>query len=367
MPSTPLTIPSRPSIISLAPFSTSLDDLRVSEPTFIPSSPSTPMILSSSCSSASTLSGQIRRSSSISTNISSSISKPITRRGSSLPSIPCSSSTMKTKTTNITSYELENHQIPSCSSSRNVIQRGGSGSSMDILQFIELTTQPSWEEIESSPLSMVPNILPTSNTNIDLITFLREAPGVIKSPMSNLSTSSFNDSLNFDYNNEDGNDDRINRNKEDLVTPDLNQISLLTFLEEEDSHFDDNDLCFNNSFNSIKLNNRISSKIELNSQEIRNSSRSSSFGEKISRSSTIKSQTYQNSKRIVSLNSLLKDNVQKHNRSISNTSVNLKSRSSDNESYGPLSISVESRSHSVGRVIKLAKDAFKIGNNNNSR
>ncbi|KAK6904073.1 hypothetical protein L486_03650 [Kwoniella mangroviensis CBS 10435] len=370
MPSPPLTIPSRPSVSSTSTItSSSYEERRISQPTLISSSPSTPLIISF-CSSSSTCSSSMRRSS----------SAPHPRRGSSLPSIP-------------SSVEVEDSNT--------------SGPRMDILQFISSTIDPTWDEIESSPLSMVPSILPsTTELDVDLVTFLREAPGVVRSPLSDSVTS-------FEDNSQIGNDEEeaygedemdIDMNKLALVTPELKQVSLRTFLEEEHSRYNthfpghghghgmENSPNPSLSISEIYGLGGTSSRLKLNTTsfdrldntegnqltmtEFLNGSisRPSTSNTSRSRISTfdhlLLSRSSSNTDRSRSRSSTMNSGTasQKHKRVVSLTNKNpplslglgLHVSSDENTSN-------RHHSHGVGKVMKFARDAFKIGNNGSHR
>ncbi|OCF41587.1 hypothetical protein I317_04599 [Kwoniella heveanensis CBS 569] len=151
----PLTIPRRntrqasTSTSHSQSLSTSLESRRVTEQPLIPSSPSTPHIMMASSSSASFSSTSTSR-------------RSLPRRGSSLP---------------ITSQQREREIQKSPS--------GGQDNVMSMLQFISSTSTPSWAEVEASPLAEVPsNFPPILHDDIDMVTFLREAPGVNRTPQT---------------------------------------------------------------------------------------------------------------------------------------------------------------------------------------
>ncbi|WWC59134.1 uncharacterized protein I303_101682 [Kwoniella dejecticola CBS 10117] len=463
MPSntTPLTIPSRPSLISLAPFSSSLEDLRVTEPPLIPSSPSTPMILSSSsCSSGSgsgsgyapgyaTNTSPMRRpSSSTSRSDCYTTTKPTARRGSSLPSIPSTgtpctrtsfSTTDKSQSTSMTSFGVGlgvsgEDYYPGPEHFGPSTQRGSGSSTMDILQFIELTTQASWAEIESSPLSTIPRIsvLPpvAPNANVDMISFLREAPppGLVRSPTPtpthaftrcNPASPTYSNPLSLSIEGtdrqyqaglaEDDEDEVANDNQVDhrLVTPDLNRVSLLAFLEEDHLHphaHEDGHLSIHSPNPSLSIDDIHSSSSQSNDLidfevvpksasprvtstdmtltmqeffDVDNYSYQLSSGPKQSlpmgrrlrstttttTNSSASSQTdihsknndndNDNDKRVVSLNSFLRNQ-------------NAPSCPLSSEETRSLSTSASTsmqKTHTAGKVMRLARGAFKIGYN----
>ncbi|WRT65085.1 uncharacterized protein IL334_002027 [Kwoniella shivajii] len=190
-------IPARGSISSI-----SMDDLRLTptprELIISPNEASSSTANSDSSSPPS--SSMIRRSS----------SAPKPRRGSSLPISLASSNTNPT-----IEHELNGND-------------NSGDNKLSMLQFISSTIEPSWDEIESSPFEFVPSIFPISsaqgmNLDMDIITFLRQAPtpGIQMSRSDSLSSVSSsilppnNDNLNAQSN---------------LVTP---QVSLQAFLEEQ--------------------------------------------------------------------------------------------------------------------------------------
>ncbi|WWC87176.1 uncharacterized protein L201_002062 [Kwoniella dendrophila CBS 6074] len=414
MPSVPLTIPSRPSIISLGPmFSSSFEERRVSQPTIIPSSPSTPLIIHSSSGTGISASPSSISSSSMMMRRSSSAPQP--RRGSSLPSIPSSSTTTYTHSTSQTDLTALTGTTTTTTNA-NDSSGGGSegGFRMDILQFISSTVDPSWAEVEASPLSMVPSILPSSMTpdmDIDMVTFLREAPGVIRSPLSQISSTSttMDEPLNFDDDQQIDfdpififgvNDNHNNHQKEksNLVTPELKQVSLRAFLEEDSSRFINNN---NNSmYQSDNSPNPSLSIGEIYGQmpkqfvpdfiDSTNCS-SSDLNHTTSHSRdkthvTMKeffeecpSQTQiQRTKSRSSTSSSLLNNPQHHKRISSyhsflhKSSLSTKKDDSSNPGLG-LNVSQQTKeqqqqssnsnhSQGVGKVMRLAKEAFKIGN-----
>ncbi|WWD08017.1 hypothetical protein V865_006127 [Kwoniella europaea PYCC6329] len=372
MPSPPLAIPSRPSVSSTSTItSSSFEERRISQPTLIPSSPSTPFIVSSS-SSSSTCSSSMRRSS----------SAPHPRRGSSLPSIP-------------SSVEVENSNT--------------SGPRMDILQFISSTIDPSWDEIENSPLSMVPSILPSSTElDVDLVTFLREAPGVVRSPLSD-SVTSFEDIAHIgnDHDEEYENgmdmdmDVDVDMKKLALVTPELKQVSLRTFLEEENSRYNththgqghgmENSPNPSLSISEIYGLGGTSSKLKFNTSSFDNTENQLTMTEflngSISRPPTTRTSTFEHSllsrsssttdrsrSRASTLNSSTAS--QKHKRVVSLSNKNLPlslglglhvNSDTNTNSSNNLDPNNRHHSHGVGKVMKFARDAFKIGNNGSHR
>ncbi|WVW78807.1 hypothetical protein I302_100769 [Kwoniella bestiolae CBS 10118] len=372
MPSHPRTIPSRPSVSSTSTStitSSSFEERRISQPTLLPSSPSTPLIISS-CSSSSS-SSSMRRSS----------SAPQPRRGSSLPSIPSSSTS-----TTMTSID----HTPSTTGEE---EEEGPGPRMDILQFISSTIDPSWEEIENSPLSMVPSILPTTS-DIDMVTFLREAPGVVRSPLSD-SVTSFDDQV--PYNPQDANEEdemylEMDTHRHALVTPELKQVSLRTFLEEENSrfnytHIDDSPnpsssiseiyglgSCSASSSklppssldqleigpdneHQLTLNEFLNGPVSRPQSRSRSRGRISTFDQSlISRSGSQRStsSTVNSHKRVVSLNPSMVHRTGQLGLGLqvqaNHTSPELDGGKKDHQSHG-----------GVGKVMKFARDAFKIG------
>ncbi|WWD00236.1 hypothetical protein V866_007145 [Kwoniella sp. B9012] len=376
MPSLPLTIPSRPSVSSTSTItSSSFEERRISQPTLIPSSPSTPFIVSSS-SSSSTCSSSMRRSS----------SAPHPRRGSSLPSIP---------------------------SSAEVEDSNTSGPRMDILQFISSTIDPSWDEIENSPLSMVPSILPSSTElDVDLVTFLREAPGVVRSPLSD-SVTSFEDIAHIGNDDDEDYEHRmdmeidvdVDMNKLALVTPELKQVSLRTFLEEENSRYNtlthgqgqghghgiENSPNPSLSISEIYGLGGTSSKLKFNISSFDNAENQLTMTEflngSISRPPNTRTSTFEHSllsrsssttersrSRASTMNSSTAS--QKHKRVVSLSNKNLPlslglglhvNSDTNTNSSNNLDPNNRHHSHGVGKVMKFARDAFKIGNNGSHR
>ncbi|WVF70128.1 hypothetical protein IAT40_004916 [Kwoniella sp. CBS 6097] len=197
--------------------STSLESKRVTEQPIIPSSPSTPHIMTASSSASFS---------------SSSTSRPsLPRRGSSLP-IPT---------------QQRERMIQESSSTC------GSENFMSMLQFISSTSTPSWAEVEASNFAEVPtNFPPILHDNVDMVTFLREAPGVNRTPQTKLRALELDLQENIYPWTQDIGDCTENAQVEEedvegegqVVTPELgssatvneakgNELSLQAFLEEQ--------------------------------------------------------------------------------------------------------------------------------------
>ncbi|WVR04382.1 hypothetical protein IAU60_001384 [Kwoniella sp. DSM 27419] len=129
-------------------------------------------------------------------------------------------------------------------------EREASGEGMSMLQFISSTATPSWAEIEASPMSLVPTLLPSMDAeapDVDMVTFLREAPGVNRTPMSMEVEGSWWGVNDEDADMEEGEsawptstslpatpalEDEHDDHRKQMIDAPAPEVSLLAFLEE---------------------------------------------------------------------------------------------------------------------------------------